>query len=98
MKQFIVVLRYLTPIETVDQYVVIHREHLSKGFERKILLASGPQEPRTGGILIARADSRKELEDFCHQDPFYTNGVAEYQIIEWNPVKHQKEFLEFWMN
>ncbi|MCG6168478.1 YciI family protein [Leptospira sp. FAT2] len=96
MKQFIVVLRYLTPIETVDQYVIPHREHLSKGYEQKILLASGPQEPRTGGILIARSNSRKELEAFCHQDPFYTNGVAEFQIIEWNPVKHQKEF-EFWL-
>ncbi|EMF80697.1 hypothetical protein LEP1GSC188_3966 [Leptospira weilii serovar Topaz str. LT2116] len=96
MKQFIVVLRYLVPIETVDEHVIAHREYLSKGYEQKILLASGPQEPRTGGILIARSNSRKELEDFCRQDPFYTNGVAEYQIIEWTPVKHQKEF-EFWL-
>ncbi|UZN08307.1 YciI family protein [Leptospira santarosai] len=96
MKQFIVVLRYLVPIETVDRYVIAHREFLSKGYEQKTLLASGPQEPRTGGIFIARAESRNEIESFCHQDPFYTNGVAEYQILEWNPVKYQKEF-EFWI-
>ncbi|MDI7196453.1 YciI family protein [Leptospira santarosai] len=96
MKQFIVVLRYLVPIETVDRYVIAHREYLSKGYEQKTLLASGPQEPRTGGIFIARAKSRKDMEEFCRQDPFYTNGVAEYQILEWNPVKYQKEF-EFWI-
>ncbi|MBM9501338.1 GTP cyclohydrolase [Leptospira sp. 201903071] len=96
MKQFIVILRYLTPIEIVDQHVIEHRAFLSKGYEQKILLASGPQEPRSGGILIARAETRKDLEAFCQQDPFYTNGVAEYQILEWNPVKYQKEF-EFWL-
>lgn len=96
MKQFIIVLRYLVPIETVDQHVTAHREYLSKGYEQKILLASGPQEPRTGGVFIARAKSRNEMEFFCHQDPFYSNGVAEYQILEWNPVKFQKEF-EFWL-
>lgn len=62
MKQFIVVLRYLVPIETVDEHVIAHREYLSKGYEQKLLLASGPQEPRTGGIFIARAESRKEME------------------------------------
>ncbi len=59
MKQFIIVLRYLVSIETVDKHVTAHREYLSQGYEQKILLASGPQEPRTGGIFIARAKSRK---------------------------------------
>ncbi len=85
MKQFIIVLRYLVPIETVDQHVTAHREYLSKGYEQKILLASGPQEPRTGGVFIARAKSRNEMEFFCHQDPFYSNGVAEYQILVMEP-------------
>lgn len=35
MKQFIIVLRYLVPIETVDQHVTAHREYLSKGYEQK---------------------------------------------------------------
>lgn len=96
MKQFIIVLRYLVSIETVDKHVTTHREYLSQGYEQKILLASGPQEPRTGGIFIARAKSCNEMESFCRQDPFYSNGVAEYQILEWNPVKFQKEF-EFWL-
>lgn len=80
----------------MDEYVIAHREYLSKGYEQKLLLASGPQEPRTGGIFIARAGSRKEIQSFCQEDPFYKNGVAEYQILEWNPVKYQKEF-EFWI-
>ncbi|APH41021.1 GTP cyclohydrolase [Leptospira interrogans serovar Copenhageni/Icterohaemorrhagiae] len=64
MKQFIIVLRYLVSIETVDKHVTAHREYLSQGYEQKILLASGPQEPRTGGIFIARAKSRNEMDPF----------------------------------
>ncbi|TGK31541.1 GTP cyclohydrolase [Leptospira gomenensis] len=96
MKQFIVILRYLVPLEIVDRHVLEHREYLSQGYEQKILLASGPQEPRTGGIFIARAKDRNTMEEFYRRDPFHKNGVAEYQILEWNPIKFQKEF-EFWL-
>lgn len=35
MKQFIIVLRYLVSIETVDKHVTAHREYLSQGYEQK---------------------------------------------------------------
>ncbi|EMP00937.1 hypothetical protein LEP1GSC171_3240 [Leptospira santarosai str. HAI1380] len=43
MKQLIVVLRYLTPIEIVDKHVLEHREHLSKGYEAFAVMKSYPK-------------------------------------------------------
>ncbi|AVQ13215.1 Uncharacterized protein XB16_2912 [Leptospira santarosai] len=31
MKQSVVILRYLIPVETVGKFVIVHREHLSRG-------------------------------------------------------------------
>ncbi|TGN18739.1 YciI family protein [Leptospira idonii] len=95
MKHFVVLLRYLVPLETVEKFVVVHREYLATGYAKKVLLASGPQNPRSGGVLLARGNSREEIQDFCNGDPFCKEGVAEYQIIEWVPVKWLPEF-EVW--
>ncbi|BDA78696.1 hypothetical protein LPTSP3_g16260 [Leptospira kobayashii] len=95
MKQFVVLLRYLVPLETVEKFVTVHREYLSTGYSKKLLLATGPQNPRSGGVLLARATTREEVQKFCDQDPFCIEGVAEYQIIEWVPVKWLPEF-ESW--
>lgn len=85
----IILVTYKKPIEDVEAYTVPHREFLDTLYAQNILLISGPQVPRTGGILIARAGKTKEeLMDILKQDPFYTEGIADYNIIEFNPVKH----------
>jgi uncharacterized protein YciI len=96
MKQYIILLRYLVPLETVEKFVLVHREYLSEGYKNHILFASGPQSPRSGGVLIAKAKTRDEVKAFCDGDPFSKEGIAEYQIIEWVPVKWSQGFDE-WM-
>jgi uncharacterized protein YciI len=96
MKQFVILLRYLVPLETVESFVKVHREYLAEGYAKEILLASGPQNPRTGGLLIGRAENRNAMKAFCDADPFSIEGVAEYQIIEWAPVKWHP-MLDSWM-
>lgn len=92
MKHFIVIIKYIVPIEKIDKYLAEHRDYLTKGYELKILLASGPQNPRTGGILIAKANSVQELDKFCENDPFYSNSCATYEYLEFQPVKFQEDF------
>ena len=46
MKHFIIRLEYKVPIEKIDTVLVTHREFLDSGYQKKILLASGPQNPR----------------------------------------------------
>jgi len=86
---YIVILTYKKPIEDIERVTVPHRAFLDTLYAQNILLISGPQVPRTGGILVARSGQTKdELMEVLKGDPFYTEGIADYNIIEFNPVKH----------
>ena len=86
---YIVILSYKKPIEDIERMTVPHRAFLDTLYAQNILLISGPQVPRTGGILVARSGKTKdELMTILQNDPFYTEGIADYNIIEFNPVKH----------
>lgn len=93
MKHYVVEITYTAPLSEIDQILPRHRAYLQSGYDRKLLLMSGPQEPRAGGILIARANSRAEVDAFCADDPYRQAGAANYRVIEFNPVKHQPELV-----
>ncbi|MDX1958599.1 MAG: YciI family protein [Leptospiraceae bacterium] len=97
MKHFIVKLHYIKSIEEIDNLLIEHREFLDTGYQKKILLTSGPQNPRDGGILIARSTTLEKLKDFCAQDPFLIHGCAEYTYTEFIPVKYQSEFSNWFI-
>lgn len=92
---FIVLVHYKKPLEIIDQYLVSHRNHLDQGYQNNLLIASGPRSPRTGGILLSQSSDRFQLESFLHADPFYVNGLADYEIIEFEPVKYHQDFSKF---
>jgi len=86
---YIVILTYKKPIEEIERLTVPHRAFLDTLYADGVLLISGPQIPRTGGVLVARAGrTADELMTLLKEDPFYTEGIADYQVIEFNPVKH----------
>jgi uncharacterized protein YciI len=87
MKHFIINVTYTVPLEKIDESLSIHRNFLQEGYDRGLLLFSGPRNPRTGGIVAARANSLEEIEEFFEHDPYKTNNFAEYEYIEFNPVK-----------
>lgn len=83
---FVVDLTYFADLSKIDALIELHRAFLKSGYDRGVFLASGPKEPRTGGVILARSDTRAELEKLIDQDPFKQEGVAEYRITEFNPV------------
>jgi uncharacterized protein YciI len=89
MPHYIVEITYHVPLQRIDEALLAHRAHLQTGYDRGLLLGSGPQLPRVGGILIARAATRAELEAFIAQDPFRLQDLAEYRLVEFQPVKYQ---------
>lgn len=97
MKHFIVEITYKIPVEQFENIVPQHRAFLQTGYDKKLLLCSGPQEPRVGGIVVARGESLEEIKSFFENDPYKINDIAAYRFIEFNPVKHQ-EFLSSWIN
>lgn len=89
MIHFVVEITYRAPLARLDETVAAHRAHLQAGYDAGLLLGSGPQVPRTGGILLARAPSREALEAFIARDPYRLQNLADYRLIEFQPVKHQ---------
>ncbi|HSI84774.1 MAG: YciI family protein [Candidatus Methylacidiphilales bacterium] len=96
MKHFLVELSYTVPFEKVAEVVAEHRTFLQRGYDAELLLFSGPQNPRTGGIIIARAPSRNQLAEFLAEDPFQRENVASYRIVEFEAVKSQP-FMKPWI-
>jgi uncharacterized protein YciI len=96
MKHFMVELTYIVPAEKLEEFRAAHRDFLMEGFNRGILLYAGGQEPRVGGIALARAESRQALEDYFATDPYKVNGLSEYRYVEFKPAKYQP-FLDEWM-
>ncbi len=96
MQHFIVIITYRVPADELGDATAEHRAYLALGYERRLLLCSGPQVPRTGGIVVARAESRDELVEFFAADPYAVRGLADHAFIEFNPVFKQ-DFLADWI-
>ena len=91
---FIIQLTYKTSINEVEKYTQAHREFLDYYYKQGLLLASGPMKPRTGGIIIATCTDKAHLESVFKQDPFNLAEIADYEFIEFIPVKHRDELKE----
>jgi len=84
---FVVIVHYIKALTEIEPLIQVHREFLAHGYELGILLCSGPQVPRHGGIILAKAPDRETLMNFLRQDPFYRAKVAEYQVLEFTPTQ-----------
>lgn len=82
---FIIDLVYVKPLEEVDANVEAHVVFLKEQYAKGFFIASGRKVPRTGGVILAKADSRSLLEEIIEKDPFKKSGVAEYHITEFIP-------------
>jgi uncharacterized protein YciI len=78
---FVLLLSYIKPIEEVDALMREHVAWLSKQYEAGRFVVSGGRIPRTGGVVVARGDDHKEIEDIAASDPFVTGGVATVEVI-----------------
>ena len=81
-RAFVVELNYVTALSEVDVHLEAHRAFLAGQYANGTFIASGPKEPRTGGIILARAESQEALAATLAQDPFQVHGVAEYRITQ----------------
>jgi uncharacterized protein YciI len=92
---FVIQVKYIKPIETVDKFLVEHRAYLDEGYRNNYFIASGPKNPRTGGIILSQLTDRAILEAVLQNDPFLIHGVAEFDVIEFSPVKYHPNFSSF---
>ena len=83
---FIAILTYKKPLEDVDRYLQAHRDYLAEHYAAGDFIASGPQRPRVGGVIMIKAENRSSVDAIIAHDPFNINGIADYQIVEFTPT------------
>lgn len=92
---FVILLHYVKPLTEIDRLAADHGAFLDRHYAAGRFLVSGRKVPRTGGVILARARSREELDAILSEDPFAQNGAAEYTVIEFQPTKHAAALAEF---
>lgn len=83
----IAIIRYRRPLEEVVEVTEQHRAYLRDLKDEGVLLASGPMDPRNGGMLLLRVpddDANGCLDRVRDGDPYVTFGLAQYELIPWN--------------
>lgn len=82
---FVILLNYVKPLSEVDCFIGEHIEFLERHYTSGHFLLSGRKEPRTGGIILANAATRAEVEAIIMTDPFNREKIAEYEVVEFSP-------------
>ncbi len=79
---FIISLTYIVPLEELDRHMKDHVIFLRKYYKENVFVASGRKVPRTGGIILALASSKDEIDEIMSQDPFIIHRAASYEVTE----------------
>ena len=89
---FVVSIEYKVDLPKVDKLIPKHMTFLEKFYEKGNFIASGRKVPRTGGIILASARNKEELNSILAEDPFYQANLASYEITEFVPSKYAESF------
>lgn len=73
---FIINLTYTSELAKIEHYLDEHIRYLDQHYSSGQFIASGRKEPRTGGVILAVADNKAQLEQIIAQDPFRINNLA----------------------
>lgn len=82
---FVLDLTYVAGLDLIEKHLEEHRAYLAEHYAAGTLLASGPKEPRTGGVIIAQGE-RAQIDQFIREDPFAINGAARYAVTQFLPT------------
>ena len=79
---FVIELVYKAELSEIDAHMTAHVAFLNKYYAAGNFLISGRKIPRDGGIILAVAKDRAQIEEILKEDPFYSHGLAEFRIIQ----------------
>lgn len=91
---FVIELTYTASLAQIDANMAAHVKFLKKYYAAGNFLVSGRKIPRDGGIIMAVARSRSEIEAIVKEDPFFTRGLADFRIIEFRASQRANDIQE----
>jgi uncharacterized protein YciI len=83
---FVAISLYLKPLEEIERFSAEHVAWIMPHYASGRFLASGRRVPPIGGIILARGESQEEFLSLLAEDPFHQNGLAKYEVFEFNPA------------
>ena len=89
---FIFSLTYVKPLSEVERLLPAHIQFLDEHYKKHLFMCSGRKTPRTGGIILCNCADMVEAKAIMEKDPFYKEGIAQYDIIEFVPSKTSEAF------
>lgn len=92
---YLILLHYVSPAEVVDEHRPAHRAYLDTLYAAGKLVFSGPRDPLVGGVILACTDDEEEVQRMIEGDPFNRHGVAVFEPVRFQPVKHAPAFAPF---
>jgi len=92
---YVIILTYTHGLKEIEEHLVEHRMFLDKYYALNKFICSGAQNPRTGGVIMCKANNKEEVELIISEDPFNIHGAATYQIIEFCATKYAEGFSQF---
>jgi uncharacterized protein YciI len=91
---FVIELIYKVDLARIDAHMTAHVRFLKKYYASGHFLVSGRKIPRDGGIILAVGKSRSEIEEIIREDPFYSQGLAEFRVIEFRASQRADDIQE----
>ncbi|MEW6548930.1 MAG: YciI family protein [Spirochaetota bacterium] len=89
---FVIVSKYLKPMDVVDKFLKEHREFLDGWYKRGLFVASGRKASGDGGVIFAKGGTREEIAEILKADPFSREAISAYEIIEFAPNRVAEGF------
>ena len=83
---FLLLGRYLKPVDEVEVHLDAHRAWVREHAEAGRFIAAGREVPLQGGLLVAVGVTRDEVDAMIAAAPYVTEGVAQYDVREYDVV------------
>jgi uncharacterized protein YciI len=92
---YLILLQYIRPVAAVEHYMEQHRAFLEKFYKSGQFILAGRRKPKSGGLIICKASSRREVEAIIAEDPLDKYQLALYEIIEFEPTSYVNELESY---
>ncbi len=83
----VIELTYKKSLEEVNILLEEHKSFLDKCYSEGLFIASGPKNPRDGGVIVTLSD-KEIMTRLIQEDRFYKHNIADYKFIEFEPTKY----------
>ncbi|AJQ93678.1 YciI family protein [Gynuella sunshinyii] len=92
---FVVTIEYKVDLSQVEPHISAHMKYIEEYYQAGHFLLSGRKQPRTGGVILAKAESMAQMQAIVAEDPFFKADIADFEIIEFIASNSSAELAGF---